>query len=57
MDSIMGTGTTGVVAKKLGREFIGFELLEKYFLIAKERIEYTKKTFFFNLDFFFRLLL
>ena len=35
----MGTGTTGVACKELNRNFIGIELDEKYFNIAKERIE------------------
>lgn len=39
LDPFMGSGTTGVACKKLGRNFIGFELDEKYFNIAKERIE------------------
>lgn len=39
LDPFMGTGTVGVVAKKLHRNFIGIELDEKYFKIAKERIE------------------
>lgn len=34
----MGSGTTGVACKKLNRDFIGIELDEKYFNIAKERI-------------------
>lgn len=37
-DPMMGTGTTGVVSKRLQRNFIGFELLEKYFIIAMKRI-------------------
>lgn len=37
-DPMMGTGTTGLVSKKLKRGFIGFELLEKYFIIASKRI-------------------
>ena len=39
LDMFMGSGTTGVAAKKLNRNFIGIELDEKSFNIAKERIE------------------
>lgn len=39
LDSCMGSGTTGVAAKRLQRDFIGIELDEKYFEIAKKRIE------------------
>lgn len=39
LDCFMGSGTTGVACKKLNRNFIGIELEEKYFNIAKERIE------------------
>ena len=35
----MGSGTTGVATLNLHRKFIGIELDEKYFNIAKERIE------------------
>ena len=38
LDPFMGSGTTGVVCKKLGRDFIGIEIDEKYYDIAKERI-------------------
>lgn len=38
MDPFMGSGTTGVVAKKLGRDFIGIELQEDYFDISLKRI-------------------
>ena len=42
IDCFMGTGTTGVVAKRLERKFIGIELEEKYFNIAKNRMEDIK---------------
>ena len=38
----MGIGTTGIACKNLNRNFIGIELDETYFNIAKERIENTK---------------
>jgi site-specific DNA-methyltransferase (adenine-specific) len=43
LDFTMGSGTTGVAAKGLNRNFIGIELDEQYFNIAKERIENTPK--------------
>lgn len=39
LDPFMGSGSTGVACVKTGRNFIGIELDEKYFNIAKERIE------------------
>ena len=38
LDFTMGSGTTGVAAKNLNRNFIGVEQDENYFEIAKERI-------------------
>ena len=39
LDFTMGSGTTGVACKNLNRDFIGIELDENYFNIAKNRIE------------------
>ena len=38
LDPFMGSGTTGLAAKNLNRSFIGIELDENYYNIAKERI-------------------
>lgn len=38
IDPFMGSGTTGVACKDLGYDFIGIELDEEYFKIAKERL-------------------
>lgn len=39
LDNCMGSGSTGVAAVNTGRKFIGMELDEKYFEIAKNRID------------------
>ena len=39
MDFTCGSGSTGVAAKNLNRDFIGIEMAEGYFKIAQERIE------------------
>ena len=38
LDATMGSGSTGVAAILSGRNFIGFELTEKYFEIAQKRL-------------------
>ena len=43
LDPFMGSGTTGVVCKKLERNFIGIELDEQCLEIAKERIDNTSE--------------
>ena len=40
-DPFLGTGTTAVVAKKLGRKYFGVEKDKKYFQAAKQRINKT----------------
>lgn len=39
LDPFMGTGSCGVACKELNRNFIGIEIDERYFDIAKKRIE------------------
>ena len=39
LDNTMGSGTTGVACVNTNRNFIGIELDDKYFEIAKQRIE------------------
>lgn len=39
LDPFMGSGTTGVACVHTNRNFIGIELDDKYFNVAKERIE------------------
>lgn len=38
LDPFMGSGTTGLVARKLGRHYIGSELNPEYVAIAKDRL-------------------
>lgn len=38
LDLFMGSGTTGLACKNLGRDFVGIEVDSKYYNIAKERI-------------------
>lgn len=39
LDFTMGSGTTGIACKNLNRNFIGIEMDDKYFELAKNRIE------------------
>lgn len=43
LDNCMGSGSTGVACLNTNRNFIGIELDEDYFKIAKERIEKSDK--------------
>ncbi|MDO5760743.1 MAG: DNA methyltransferase [Bacteroidota bacterium] len=53
LDPFFGTGTTGAMAKRLGRHYIGIEKEEDYIFVARERInnekilsdEYIENTF------------
>lgn len=39
LDPFIGSGTTAIVARRLGRRFIGIELNPKYVRLAKDRIK------------------
>jgi len=39
LDPFLGSGTTAMVAKELGRDYIGIELMEEYYEVALERID------------------
>lgn len=57
LDPFMGNGTTGVVCVKNNREFIGCELSEVYFELARKKIEEAAsqpKLFEIDLDFRFQ---
>jgi len=50
LDTFMGSGTTCVACKNTDRQYIGFELNEEYFNIAKDRlnnIEHSGQKFLF----------
>lgn len=43
LDPFFGAGTTGMVAKQHGREFVGIELNPEYLKLAEERIRATSR--------------
>jgi site-specific DNA-methyltransferase (adenine-specific) len=43
LDPFMGSGTTAVVAQKLKRDFIGFEIEKKYYTLANKRLALLDK--------------
>jgi DNA modification methylase len=43
LDPFMGAGTTAIMAKRLGRNFIGFELNPDYIALANERLKSNRK--------------
>lgn len=43
LDPFLGSGTSSVVAKKLGRRYIGIEIEEEYALLAERRLELAEQ--------------
>ena len=39
LDPFLGTGTTAIAAKRLGRHYVGLELDEVYATIARDKVE------------------
>ena len=44
LDNCMGSGTTGVACINTNRNFIGIEQEEKYFTMAKDRLEKAEES-------------
>jgi site-specific DNA-methyltransferase (adenine-specific) len=45
LDPFMGSGTTAIAARALGRHYIGFEISAEYCDIIRQRLEQTKTLF------------
>ena len=45
-DPFLGTGTTAIVSKKMGRHYIGSEISDEYFKISEQKLEATTRKFF-----------
>ena len=48
LDPFIGSGTTSLAAKNLGRNSIGYEINEDFLEIIKEKLDLTQKTFLEN---------
>ena len=43
LDPFIGSGTTAVVAKKMNRNYIGYEIIQEYIDISNQRINNCKR--------------
>ncbi len=48
LDPFIGTGTTAIAAKRLGRQYIGIDIDEKYVEISRQKLEETSPTRIYN---------
>ena len=46
MDPFMGSGTTNIVAQRMGRDSIGIEIQEQYYEMVKTNIKELNYTLF-----------
>ena len=46
LDPFIGSGTVAVVAKSLGRHYLGFEIVPEYYEFAKKRLESVQMSLF-----------
>ena len=44
LDPFMGSGTTAMAAKKLGRDFLGIEISPEYIELSKQRLDDAFRT-------------
>ena len=45
LDPFMGSGTTAIAARQIGRKYIGFEISQQYVDLANKRLQETKTLF------------
>lgn len=51
LDPFIGSGTTAVAARQLGRNYVGIDINEEYCRLAKERVEQIQPSLFDSLEY------